>query len=133
MAGRMLVPFICGCIASVSLPGPARALDALRIGKDSEIAWDGSGAEVRSIDPEYRALDPDKILIGNTPGGLIDQDHPDYPGSLLPRQFRQENIAPGVIARGVGAHARFVVLRCVARSERRAEERSEQQCEQTAS
>ena len=109
MAGRMLVPFICGCIASVSLPGPTRALDALRIGKDSEIAWDGSGAAVRSIDPEYRALDPDKILIGNTPGGLIDQDHADYPGSLVPRQFRQENIAPGTIARGGSIRAPTVL------------------------
>ncbi len=39
----------------------------------------------------------------------------------------------GVIARVVGAHARVVGLRRIARGERRAEERREQQCEQRAS
>jgi len=92
------------------MPDTASPVERLSFGKDGAIRWDGSGGEVPTIDPEYRALDPNQILIGNTPGELIDFDHPDYPGSLVPKQFHEgENIAIGTIERGGSIRAPTVM------------------------
>ena len=101
MGRKNLLPLLCGWIAVVCIPAPVDALETIGLGKGGSIGWDGSGANLPTIDPEYRAVDPNEILIGNDPGELIDFDHPNFPGSLVPRQLREgENIAPGALAQG---------------------------------
>ena len=84
-----------------SLWFPAAALETLSLGQDGAIGWDGSNSGFPTLDPEYRGLATNEILIGNTPGALIDFDHPNFPGSLVPRQLLEgENVAIGTIQRG---------------------------------
>ena len=100
MAGRNF-SLVCGWIATVCMAHSAAALETLTIGKDARIDWDGSGSGFATIDPEYRALNPNELLTGNLPGALIYFDHPDFPGSLIPRQLEEgENVAVETIARG---------------------------------
>ena len=100
-AGRNF-SLVCGWIAAVCMAHAAVALETITIGKNARIDWDGSGSSFRTIDPEYRALlNPNEILTGNVPGALIYFDHPDSPGSLIPRQLEEgENVALEAVARG---------------------------------
>ena len=110
MAKRNLLPLLCGWVTVVCILDSAIALETLSLGKEGSIRWDGSGADLPTIDPEYRALDPNEILIGNTPGGLIDFNHPDYRESLVPRQLSEgENIAVGTKERGGNIRAPTVL------------------------
>jgi hypothetical protein len=93
---------LCSSIVLTALSLPANAVDTLSVGKDAAVQWDGSGSALATLDPEYRTIvDPNLILVGNTPGDLMDFDHPDFSGSLVPRQLSQgENIASGTLERG---------------------------------
>ena len=95
-------------LAALVLTSPVAALDTLRVGLDAPIHWDGSGAAIATLDPEYRSLvDPNVVLTGNAPGALIDFAE----RVLAPRQLRAgENIASGTLARG-GSIAAPTVLR----------------------
>lgn len=97
-----LLFLLLGGIAVFGLICPVDALETIAIGKDNPIDWDGSGADFPTLDPEYRAgLNANEIVIGNNPGDLIQFDHPDFPGSLMPRQIQEgENIALGTVERG---------------------------------
>ena len=90
-----------GTVALV-LTLPASGLDTLSVGLDAAIGWDGTGALIGTLDPEHRSLvDPNQVLVGNAPGGLIDFAHPSFPSALVPRELREgENIAPGTLERG---------------------------------
>ena len=100
MAGRGF-SLLCSWVATVWMAHSAVALETLTIGKDAQIDWDGSGSSFPTIDPQYRALNPNEILTGNLPGDLISFNHPRFPGSLIPRQLEEgENVAVGTIARG---------------------------------
>ena len=102
MVNRRLKHLLCSCVAAFALAAPARGLDTLSVGLDAPIGWDGTGAPIGTIDPEHRSLvDPDVVLVGNAPGGLIDFTHATFPGALVPRELREgENIAPGTLERG---------------------------------
>ena len=103
MVERTLRCLLCSGVASLALTvSPAQSLDTLSVGLDAPINWDGSGASIATIDPEYRSLvNPQQVLIGNSPGNLIDFDHPVFPSALVPRELREgENIAPGTLERG---------------------------------
>ncbi len=109
MARRNL-SLVYGWLATVCMPYSAAALETLTIGNDARIDWDGSGSRFTTIDPEYRALNPNEILTGNLPGALIYFEHPDFPGSLIPRQLEEgENVAAQTIARGGNIEAPSVL------------------------
>jgi hypothetical protein len=112
MADKILKALFCSCIAGILLTAPLWALDSLSVGAGGSIDWDGTGAQVATIDPEHRSLvDPNTVLVGNAPGGLIDFNHADFPGALLPRQLREgENIAPGTLERGGTINAPTILV-----------------------
>ncbi len=112
MADKILKALFCGYAAAALLAVPLRALDSLSVGSGAAIDWDGTGAQVGTIDPEHRSLvDPNTVLVGNAPGGLIDFDSPDFPGTLLPRELREgENIASGTLERGGTINAPTVLV-----------------------
>ena len=91
---------------------PAAALDTLSVGKDATTNWDGTGAALSSLAPEYRTIvDPNLIKVGNIPGNLMDLDHPEFPGSLVPRKLSEgENIAPGTLERGGNIRAPTILV-----------------------
>ena len=102
MVKKTLRSLLCSAAFALALAAPLRGLDTLSVGLNDPIRWDGSGATIVTIDPEYRSLvDPNQVLVGNAPGNLIDFAHPSYPSALVPRELREgENIAPGTLERG---------------------------------
>lgn len=107
----MLRSLLAPSLAALVLTVPVGALDTLRVGLDAPIDWDGTGAAIGTLDPEYRSLvNPNVVLIGNAPGELIDFAQ----RVLAPRQLQEgENIAAGTLARG-GTIAAPTVLRFTA-------------------
>ena len=102
MRDNILKSLLRGWVVAILWVAPLCALDSLSVGIDGTIGWDGSGAQVVTIDPEHRSLvDPNIVLVGNSLGGLIDFNNPNFPGALLPRELREgENVAPGTLERG---------------------------------
>lgn len=78
-------------------------MDTVTIGEGGELDWLGEGsAPVARIDAQHRSpLDPDNLLVGNSPGDLIEFAREDFPLSILPRRIDEgENIATGTLDRG---------------------------------
>ena len=107
----MLRSLFAHSLAALVLMAPVAALDTLSVGLDAPIDWDGTGAAISTLDPEYRSLvDPNAVLIGNAPGELIDFSQ----RVLAPRELQEgENIASGTLERG-GTIAAPTVLRFTA-------------------
>ena len=86
------------------LAGSVHAGEELRLGADGDMSWLGevTGGKVVAIEPEYRSLvDPNVIVLGLTPSGVLEFEAPDFPGALLPgRLLEGENVVPGLQERG---------------------------------
>jgi hypothetical protein len=79
------------------------ALDTITIGQDGELDWHGEGsAPVTPIDPQLRSpLNPNKLVVTNAPGELVEFEGSEFPGGILPIRIEEgENIAVGTISRG---------------------------------
>jgi len=96
---------IFSLLLGVILPfsNPSMALDTITIGQDGELDWYGGGsAPVTPLDPQLRSpLDPNKLVVTNAPGDLIEFENAEFPLGILPIKIEEgENIAIGTIARG---------------------------------
>ena len=93
-------------MAVLLLGSDTLSLEVLRFGQGEQVTWEGeiSGrrGHFETIAPEYRtALDPNVTEIGVAPGGLIEFENPDFPGSIMPRRVQEEqNLAVDVVERG---------------------------------
>ena len=95
-----LLPVLGAVLLSASWSG---ALETITIGQGGELDWHGEGsAPVTAIDSEHRSpLDPNKLVVSNAPGDLIEFESSVFPRAILPIRIEDgENIAGGTIARG---------------------------------
>jgi hypothetical protein len=83
------------------------ALDIITIGQNGELDWYGEGSTpVTPIDPQLRSpLDPNKLVVTNAPGELVQFESAEYPRGILPKKIEEganegANIAVGTILRG---------------------------------
>ena len=84
-------------------PVQTAALETVVIGQGGQLDWQGSGsAGVRAIDAQHRSLlAPNKLLLGNAPGGLLEFASDTYPGALLLLKIVEgKNVANGSLERG---------------------------------
>ncbi|NKB70918.1 MAG: hypothetical protein GKR89_27930 [Candidatus Latescibacteria bacterium] len=102
-----LFPRCIGRLLSVVLPAflpiHATALETVVIGQGGQLDWRGSGsAAVSAIDAQHRSLlAPNKLLLGNAPGGLIEFASETYPDALLLLKIIEgQNVANGSLERG---------------------------------
>ena len=100
-------------IASLLDPRPLAAQQALVVGADGQVSWEGSvsGGDVEATEPEFRSLaDPNITEVGTSPSGLVEFDDPEYPGWILPvRVAEGQNVAPGLLGRGGSVQAPTVL------------------------
>lgn len=82
---------------------PAAAIDTITLGEGGELDWQGEGsAAVAIIAAEHRSpLNPNRLLVGNAPGNLVEFESPEFPRSILSLRIADgENIANNTVARG---------------------------------
>lgn len=95
-----LLPVLGAVLLSASWSG---ALETVTIGQGGKLDWHGEGsAPVTAIDSEHRSpLDPNKLVVSNAPGDLIEFESSVFPRGILPLRIEDgENIAGSTIARG---------------------------------
>ena len=83
--------------------GPVFAIETVALGEGGDLDWRGEGrAAVAVIDAEHRSpLNPNRLLVGNAPGNLVEFAHPDFPRGIFPLRIEDgENIANNTVARG---------------------------------
>ena len=91
----------------------AVALDTVSLGENGSLNWRGEGSSsVETIEPQYRSLFQDKslpgeeLLLGNSPGNLIEFESDQFPDSIHPLRIPDgENIANTALGRGGGITA----------------------------
>ena len=61
---------------------PAAAIDTITLGEGGELDWQGEGsAAVAIIAADHRSpLNPNRLLVGNAPGNLVEFENPEFVG-----------------------------------------------------
>ena len=86
------------------------------MGENGTLDWQGNGSSsVEAITPPYRSLlNPNRLLVGNAPGDLVEFASTDFPGGIHPLRIQDgENIANSALQRG-GVSQRLMFLAQVA-------------------
>ena len=104
-------------VGILSLCRWAVALETVSLGGNGSLNWRGEGSSsVETIEPQYRSLFQDKnvpgveLLVGNSPGNLIEFESDQFPGSIHPLRIPDgENIADTALERGGGITAPNVI------------------------